>query len=227
LHNRIFVIEDDPGIAAFLKSTLSADGYDVLAAANGKTALQMISSHCPDCILLDLGLPDMDGSEIIRSVRGRTATPILVISARSMEQDKASTLDAGADDYLTKPYAPQELLARVRALLRRPAALQEVSVHFSDLRFDSASGTLHGPNGDCELSKREAAMLACFLNNTNQVLSRSQLLVSAWGNEADVEERNIDNFVFLVRRRLQNVGSQTVIVTVRGFGYRLEDARTC
>ena len=109
-HNKILIIEDDPGISNFLKTTVSAAGYDAVVSADGETALQMISSHCPDCILLDLGLPDLDGGEIIRSVRSWTQTPILMISARSMEEDKASALDAGADDYLSLAL-PGDLIA--------------------------------------------------------------------------------------------------------------------
>ena len=116
--NKILIIEDDPGICTFLQTTVSASGYDVIVTGRGETALQIISSHCPDCILLDLGLPDMDGGEIIRSVRSWTQTPIIVISARSMEEDKAAALDDGADDYVTKPFGTVELLARIRTAMR-------------------------------------------------------------------------------------------------------------
>ena len=109
LHYKILIIEDDPGISNFIKTTVSAAGYDAIVTGNGTTALQMISSHCPDCILLDMGLPDIDGEEIIRSVRSWTQTPIIVISARSMEEDKAAALDDGADDYVTKPFGTVEL----------------------------------------------------------------------------------------------------------------------
>ena len=118
LRSKILVVEDDPGICKFLKHTLAAENCNVILCETGKDALEMISSHCPDCILLDLGLPDMDGNQIIRSVRSWTSTPIIVISARSMEQDKADALDLGADDYLTKPFGKIELLARIRAAIR-------------------------------------------------------------------------------------------------------------
>lgn len=224
----LLIIEDDPMQLELLTRLLEKEGFSVTGLADGADGLYALRQGAFDLAIVDRMLPGLDGVTLLKAYRKDGGkVPILLLTALGAVQDRVVGLDAGADDYLTKPYAPQELLARVRALLRRPAALQEVSVQFSDLRFDSASGTLHGPNGDCELSKREAAMLARFLNNPNQVLSRSQLLAGAWGGEADVEERNIDNFVFLVRRRLQNVGSQTAIVTVRGFGYRLEDAKTC
>ena len=224
----LLIIEDDPMQLELLTRLLEKEGFSVTGLADGADGLYALRQGAFELAIVDRMLPGLDGVTLLKAYRKDGGkVPILLLTALGAVQDRVVGLDAGADDYLTKPYAPQELLARVRALLRRPAALQEVSVQFSDLRFDSASGTLHGPNGDCELSKREAAMLARFLNNPNQVLSRSQLLAGAWGGEADVEERNIDNFVFLVRRRLQNVGSQTAIVTVRGFGYRLEDAKTC
>ena len=118
LRCKILIVEDDPGISVFLKTSVSAAGYDVIATKTGTDALQIIASQCPDCILLDLGLPDMDGSRIIRSVRTWTQTPIIVVSARSMEEDKAAALDEGADDYITKPFGAIELLARIRAALR-------------------------------------------------------------------------------------------------------------
>lgn len=225
---KLLIMEDDPMQLELLTRLLEKEGFSVTGLADGADGLYALRQGAFDLAIVDRMLPGLDGVTLLKAYRKDGGKiPVLLLTALGAVQDRVVGLDAGADDYLTKPYAPQELLARVRALLRRPAALQEACVQFSDLRLAPASGTLHGPNGDCELSKREAAMLTCFLNNPNQVLSRSQLLAGAWGGEADVEERNIDNFVFLVRRRLQNVGSQTAIVTVRGFGYRLEDAKTC
>lgn len=115
---KVLIVEDDPGISKFLRTTLNTNHYEVLWTDTGVKALEMISSHCPDCILLDLGLPDLDGTEVIRRVRSWTKTPIIVISARSMEEDKAYALDLGADDYLQKPFGTIELLARIRTALR-------------------------------------------------------------------------------------------------------------
>ncbi len=118
IRDKIIIVEDDPGISKYLQAALRSHEYDTLLAPDGKTALEMIASHCPDLLLLDLGLPDMDGSEIIRSVRAWSRMPIIIISARSAEIDKASALDMGADDYLTKPFGTVELLARIRTALR-------------------------------------------------------------------------------------------------------------
>ena len=122
---KILVIEDDAGICRFLRATLTAAHYDVIVTDTGKKALEIISSHCPDCILLDLGLPDLDGNDIIQSIRGWTKTPIIVISARSTEEDKARALDLGADDYLTKPFGSIELMARIRTALRHTRTTME------------------------------------------------------------------------------------------------------
>ena len=224
----LLVVEDDPMQLELLTRLLEKEGFPVMGLTDGEDGLFALRQGGFDLAIVDRMLPGLDGVTLLKTYRNSGGRiPVLLLTALGAVQDRVVGLDAGADDYLTKPYAPQELLARVRALLRRPAAMQKDCLQLSDLRFDPGSGMLHGPKGDCELSKREAAMLACFLNNPNQVLSRSQLLVSAWGSEADVEERNVDNFVFLVRRRLKNVGSGTAIVTVRGFGYRLEDAQSC
>ena len=118
IRDKIIIVEDDPGISKYLQAALRSHEYDTLLAPDGKTALEMIASHCPDLLLLDLGLPDMDGSEIIRSVRAWSRMPIIIISARSAEIDKAAALDMGADDYLTKPFGTVELLARIRTALR-------------------------------------------------------------------------------------------------------------
>ena len=119
IRDKIIIVEDDPGISKYLQAALRSHEYDTLLAPDGKTALEMIASHCPDLLLLDLGLPDMDGSEIIRSVRAWSRMPIIIISARSAEIDKASALDMGADDYLTKPFGTVELLARIRTAIRQ------------------------------------------------------------------------------------------------------------
>jgi len=122
---KILIIEDDPGILNYLKTTVDAAGYETVTATDGNLALHMITSHCPDCILLDLGLPDMDGSDIITSVRKWTLTPIIVISARDSEENKANALDSGADDYITKPFGSIELLARIRTALRHSLTAAE------------------------------------------------------------------------------------------------------
>ena len=224
----LLVIEDDPAQRDLLIRLLEREDFTVTGLADGAEGLYALRRGAFDLAIVDRLLPGLDGITLLNTYRKEGGKiPVLLLTALGTVQDRVTGLDAGADDYLAKPYAPQELLARVRALLRRPSALQADGLQFADLRLEIGSGTLHGPAGSSALSKREAALLACFLNHPKQVLSRAQLLDSAWGNEAEVEERNIDNFILFVRRRLKNVGSCAVISTVRGFGYRLEETDPC
>lgn len=224
----LLVIEDDPAQLDLLIRLLEREGFTVTGLEDGAEGLYALRRGGFDLAIVDRLLPGLDGVSLLKKYRVEGGLiPVLLLTALSAVQDRVTGLDAGADDYLAKPYAPQELLARVRALLRRPSSLQADGLQFADLRLELGSGTLHGPAGNCALSKREAALLACFLSNPKQVLSRAQLLDSAWGNEAEVEERNIDNFILFVRRRLKNLGSRAVISTVRGFGYRIEEAAPC
>ncbi len=231
LHNRIFVIEDDPGIAAFLKSTISAEGYDVLVASNGKTALQMISSHCPDCILLDLGLPDMDGSEIIQSVRSWTAIPILVISARSMEQDKAAALDAGADDYMTKPFGTVELLARIRTALRHTrttAEQNEIALsgayHIGDLEIDYKKLRVLSQGEDVHLTPNEFRIVALLGKHAGRVMTYRTILRELWGPSAGVDNKILRVHMASIRRKIEpNPNEPRYIFTEVGVGYRMAE----
>lgn len=225
---KLLVIEDDPAQRDLLIRLLEREGFAVTWLADGAEGLYALRRGGFDLAIVDRLLPGLDGITLLKRYRSTGGTlPVLLLTALGAVQDRVTGLDAGADDYLAKPYAPQELLARVRALLRRPSALQADGLQFADLRLELSSGSLHGPAGSCALSRREAALLACFLSNPNQVLSRAQLLDSAWGDAVEVEERNIDNFILFVRRRLKNIGSRTVIATVRGFGYRIEEAGPC
>ena len=225
---KLLVIEDDPAQRDLLIRLLEREGFAVTWLADGAEGLYALRRGGFDLAIVDRLLPGLDGITLLKRYRSTGGTlPVLLLTALGAVQDRVTGLDAGADDYLAKPYAPQELLARVRALLRRPSALQADGLQFADLRLELSSGSLHGPAGSCALSRREAALLACFLSNPNQVLSRAQLLDSAWGDAVEVEERNIDNFILFVRRRLKNIGSRTVIATVRGFGYRIAEAGPC
>ena len=199
--------------------------YELRLSREGVETLELIRSFKPDVMILDLMLPGLDGLELLRRHRrsgGRT--PVLLLTALSDVGDRVAGLDAGADDYLAKPFAPEELLARVRALLRRPSAIQSHGISAGDVKLYPGDGRLEGPNGSCSLSARETKLLQLFLTNPGQALSRDTILLRVWGMDSEVEERNIDNFVYLVRRRLKNVGSRAELQSVRGFGYRLEVA---
>ena len=136
IREKILVIEDEKSIARFISTILTANGYEAMRAASGAEAMSMISSHCPDLVILDLGLPDMDGLDILRQLRSWSTLPVVVVSARSHEQDKVSALDLGADDYLTKPFSTGELLARIRALTRRKGEVEVDCLHFAELQLN-------------------------------------------------------------------------------------------
>jgi len=191
LRDKILIVEDDTGILKFLKTTLTANNYDVVLTENGKDALAMIYSHCPDCILLDLGLPDMDGNTIIESVRSWAKTPIIVISARSTETDKATALDLGADDYLTKPFGTLELLARIRAALRHTrttAENDEIALkgiyQVGDLRIDYNKHRAFLGEQDAGLTPNEFRIVALLGKHAGQVLTYKTILHELWGPSA-------------------------------------------
>lgn len=222
---RILVVEDHPAQLELLIQLLKTAGFSAEGCRDGDSGLYALTTQAYDLAILDRLLPGTDGIALLRRYRSAGGrTPVILLTALSAVGDRVTGLDAGADDYLAKPFAPEELLARVRALLRRPAGFQSSGLVAGDVTLFREEGRLQGPSSSCTLSKREAELLYLFLSNPNGVLSRAAILERVWGPDSDVEMRNIDNFVFLVRRRLKQVGSRSVIRTVRGFGYRLEAA---
>lgn len=220
---RILIVEDNKAQLELLASLLEAEGFLVDCCTDGAAGLFALESEAYDLAILDRLLPEMDGASLLRRYRcSGGSIPVIMLTALSSIGDRVSGLDAGADDYLAKPFAPEELLARVRALLRRPSAFHSAGFQRGDVVLHQHNGLLEGPGGVCSLSRREAALLYLLLLNAGQVLSRETLLLRVWGQDSDVEERNIDNFVYLVRRRLKNVHSRITIRTIRGFGYRAE-----
>ncbi len=231
LHNKILVIEDDPGISTFLRTTLITAGYDVLVSGDGKTALQLISSHCPDCILLDLGLPDMDGGQIIQSVRSWTQIPILVISARSMEQDKALALDSGADDYMTKPFGAVELLARIRAALRHTrttAEKDEIAIsgiyHVGELEIDYRKFRVLRSGEDVRLTPNEFKIVALLGKHAGKVMTYQTMMRELWGPSAGMDNKILRVHMASIRRKIEpNPNEPRYIFTEVGVGYRMAE----
>ena len=231
IRNKILVIEDDPGINAFLRTTLTAENYDVLTVLNGKNAMQVIASHCPDCILLDLGLPDMDGSEIIRSVRGWTQTPIIVISARSMERDKAAALDQGADDYITKPFGVVELLARIRAALRHTRTMAEKDeigltgvyrVHGLEIDYRKHRVSVNGT--DARLTPNEFRIVALLGMHAGRVMTYKSILRELWGPSAAMDNKILRVHMASIRRKIEaDPNEPRYIFTEVGVGYRMAE----
>ncbi len=231
LHSKILIIEDDPGICNFLQTTVSASGYDVIVTGRGETALQIISSHCPDCILLDLGLPDMDGGEIIRSVRSWTQTPIIVISARSMEEDKASALDDGADDYVTKPFGTVELLARIRTAIRHTRTTAECSeigmtgsYRVGSLEIDYKKMRVCLDGQDVHLTPNEFKIVALLGKHAGRVMTYKAILRELWGPSVSMDNKILRVHMASIRRKIEPDPNEPLyIFTEVGVGYRIAE----
>jgi len=219
--DKIMIVEDDAGIRHYLQSTLSNAGYDTVAVGDGRSALALAASHCPDCVLLDLGLPDMDGIGIIQSIRKWSSVPIIVISARMTEDDKAGALDLGADDYLTKPFGVMELISRVKALLRRSRALQDdKQMVLGDITLDSERREVHVGGELCELTFKEFELLKLLMVNAGIVLHRDTIMSDVWGTDYEGESRTLDMHIKTLRQKLGEAGN--MIKTVRNVGYKME-----
>ena len=221
---RILMVEDDQALCAAVDIHLRQQGYTVDYAHTGEDGLHFALQNAYDLILMDRMLPELDGLEAVRTLRSRGfSTPVLMLTALDGVPDRVDGLDAGADDYLAKPFAAEELLARIRALSRRPRQWESTSrLSAGDLELDTELAALRGPAGACSLSRREKQLLELFLRNAGQTLTRELLLSRVWGPDAPVEDGNLDNYIHFLRRRLRAVGSAVRLATVRSVGYRLE-----
>ena len=214
----VLVVDDDAPIRRMLERTLTAEGYAVTSAADGGAALVAIERSVPDLLVLDVAMPGVDGLAVCRRIRGRgLALPILLLTARDAVPDRVDGLDAGADDYLVKPFALEELLARMRALLRRGTEPPEL-LAFDDLVLDVRDRTARRGTTRIELSGREAELLELLLRNPRQVISRSAALESVWGSAAAASFNAVDRYISYLRRKL---GEPQLIHTVRGVGFVL------
>ncbi|MDD3529544.1 MAG: phosphate regulon transcriptional regulator PhoB [Gallionellaceae bacterium] len=221
----ILVVEDEPGIQEVLKFSLAQQGHDVIVAGDGEGALDLLRGALPDVILLDWMLPGMSGVDLARRLRGDSrlkGIPIIMLTARADERDKVLGLDSGADDYITKPFSPRELLARINAVLRRRAPeMTEDVVEIGGLRLDPASHRVHGGDAALDLGPTEFRLLHFLMTHPERVYSRSQLLDQVWGDHVFVEERTVDVHIRRLRGALEASGHDRLIQTVRGAGYRL------
>ncbi len=220
---RILLAEDNKNLNHSLSSRLTEKGFDVDSCMDGEEALYYAEQNIHDIILLDSMLPLLSGPAVLKCLRDKgIATPVIMITALGSLKDKVTGLNLGADDYLVKPFAFEELLARICCVTRRSPALQMSAVlQVQDIRYDRENGLLTGPAGSCTLSNRESTLLEIFLRNPGQILSRSTLLLKVWGPDSDVEEGNLDNYIHFLRRRLQASGSAILLKTIRGIGYML------
>ena len=224
----ILVVEDEPGIQEVLKFALTQHGHDVLQAEDGEAALSLLRGALPDLILLDWMLPGLSGIEVARRIRSDARmkdVPIIMLTARADERDKVQGLEMGADDYITKPFSPRELMARIKAVLRRRAPqMTEDIVESSGLRLDPACHRVSGNGAPLELGPTEFRLLHFFMTHQERVYSRSQLLDNVWGDHVFVEERTVDVHIRRLRSALEGSGHDRLIQTVRGAGYRFSAA---
>jgi two-component system response regulator MprA len=213
------VVDDDDAICRVLVRVLGAEGYAVESAGDGGAALVALDRHLPDMVVLDVGLPGLDGIAVARRMRAKgMALPILMLTARDHIADRVSGLDAGADDYLVKPFATDELLARVRALLRRGHDVPEI-VSFADVSLDVAARTGERAGRPFALTARETELLALLLGNGRRVTTREQALARVWGDEGAATANVVDRYVTNLRRKL---GEPAIIRTVRGLGFSID-----
>jgi two-component system KDP operon response regulator KdpE len=222
--HQILVIEDEPAIRSVLRVLLEAEGYRFIEADTAMRAEIEARSHKPDLLLVDLGLPDGDGLKVIRKVRAWSPVPVIVLSARTMEEQKIAALDAGADDYVTKPFSAPELLARVRAALRRNVrgAEQSSVLRLSDIEVDLAKRETHGPQGEVHLTPLEYRVLECLARHLGSIVVQNQLVREVWGPERLGDTRSLRVCMKNLRHKLEpDPRKPRYLITEAGLGYRL------
>src|SRR5215211_2405933 len=219
---RILVVDDEPQIRRALKTALTGHGYEVEVAENGEEALTLLPSWQPDALVLDLVMPDVDGLEVLRQTRTWSDMPVIVLSARGQERDKVQALDLGADDYLTKPFGMDELLARVRAILRRRGETHDTTLTFGDVEFDLAKHVVTKAGEEVHLTPTEFDLLRVLGVNAGKVITHRQLLERVWGAYAAENSQQLRVYINYLRRKLEDDPARPRwIVTDPGVGYRL------
>jgi two-component system response regulator MprA len=220
---RVLVVEDDADIAGVLRRSLDKEGYDVRVAADGEVALEEAGNFAPDAVVLDLGLPKLDGVEVSRRLRAEGDVPILILTARDALDSRVEGLDSGADDYLVKPFEREELLARLRALLRRRPPRGSAYLVVGDVRLNPDTREAFRGDRELELTAREFELLEYLMRNERIVVSRQALLDEVWGYHPFAETNTVDVFISNLRRKLEQGGEDRVLHTIRGAGYVLRE----
>ena len=227
IRDRILIVEDEKSIARFMKAVLNANGYDVMLAQSGAEALSMVSSHCPDLVILDLGLPDIDGMAVISRVRSWTELPILVVSARGHEQDKVAALELGADDYITKPFGTAELLARIRVALRHSRKINRSlntggKLTAGDLTVDYDLHQVFVSGRNVKLTQNEFRIVALLSRYAGKVLTYDYIMKELWGPQARGNNQILRVNMANIRRKIEkNPSEPQYIFTEVGVGYRM------
>jgi two-component system, OmpR family, response regulator MprA len=222
LGGRVLIVEDDIDIADVLRRSLRNEGYEVKTSTDGAEALDVAAGFVPDLVVLDLGLPGMDGVEVCRRLRSDGDVPILMLTARAETEDRVTGLDSGADDYLVKPFERQELLARIRALLRRRPPRGSASLEVADLVLNPDMREVKRGEREIELTNREFELLEFLMRNERLVVSRERLLDEVWGYDPMAATNTIDVFISNLRRKLEEGGESRLLHTKRGAGYVLK-----
>lgn len=221
--HRILIVEDDPSILHGLSHNLRFEGYEVSIARDGEEGLALALEHAPDLVILDVMLPKKNGYEVLKELRARSACAVLMLSAKGAETDKVLGLDLGADDYVSKPFGLAELLARVKAVLRRKAGEAIREIRFGDITFHLDAQVVERGGVPVELTPQEIRLLSFFLEREGRTLSRDTILNGAWGRGYVGTDRTVDNFVRSLRVKLEaDPEDPRHFLTVRGFGYRFE-----
>jgi len=222
---RVLIVEDDQEIAGVLRRTLRQEGHEVRTAADGEEGLTAAAEFLPDLVILDLGLPKLDGVEVLRRLRRDDDVPVLILTARSELNDRVSGLDTGADDYLVKPFERQELLARLRALMRRRPPRGAAALVVSDLKLNPATREVQRGGREIDLTAREFELLEYLMQNERLVISRERLLEEVWGYDPLAMTNTIDVFISNLRRKLEEGGEPRLLHTKRGAGYVIRGDR--
>ena len=221
----IVIVEDEYNISSFVSAVLQANGFDTMVARNGAEAIILITSHCPDLVLLDLGLPDMDGLEVLQKLRSWSDVPVIIISARTKEQEKVSALDLGADDYITKPFGTGELMARIRTSLRHSHAQTPGHVYKAlDLEIDFEKRLIRLRGEEVHLTQIEYQLLTLLAENSGRVLTYSYIMNAIWGPYMDNNNQILRVNMANIRRKLeQNPAQPQYVFTEIGVGYRMRE----
>lgn len=223
----VLVVDDDQQIRKALTRALKLEGYEVLTASDGDVAMDLVAAEQPDALVLDVMMPALDGLSLCRKLRDRgNKTPILVLTARHLVSDRVAGLDAGADDYLVKPFALDELLARLRALLRRSGPSDQAGVlRVADLELDPLRREVHRSGREIELTRTEFSLLALFMEHVGQVLTREVIFERVWGWDLSASSNSLDVYIGYLRRKTEASGETRLVQTVRGVGYVLKEPK--
>lgn len=222
---KLLLVEDDKELRELMALQLKHAGYETDGCGDGEEGVYYAENTEYDVILLDRLLPSLEGTEVLRRLRKKgIMTPVIMVTALDGVHDRVNGLDAGADDYLVKPFEMEELFARIRAVLRRRRAFREdLKLIFGDLVYEPSKFQLYCGEKEKKLSRKEGALIEFFMQNGGQVLLREQILSRVWGIDSQVEDGNVDNYIYFLRRRLKGLGSLVTIKTIHGVGYRMEE----